>query len=441
MRILTRFLALLLLLALPLSAADLPVLSLSDALAAAEENNISLEEARVSLSQVLRNQRNVMSTFMPTLSVSAGLSPSWTLPLPDIDAGYDGLSLSAGASASFTFTGSMLRDKQERTLAKEAANLSYLSSHESITSSVTTAYWQIAVLQATVDAAATSLDDAYNSYVSVYESYESGQTDELTLYQTELSWNQAEYTLQSAKDSLVLALQAFRNMTGIEGDFQLESIDDDFTMALPTAEELFSEYAQSTLTVRAARNSLAQADLDVTTTKLSAYVPSLSTGLSYSYAGGWNTDWDYDHNSHKLTGSVTVTVPVSSMIPGGSGNTAVKDAKDAKTLASLSLRETEDDLLESIRSAITTIEQAQDNRAITEKTLKNAKRSYELSEEAFEAGLLSADDLSSARNSYLSAETSCISLSASHLIACYDLATTLNTSFEELKTKYSTETI
>lgn len=443
MKALSKLLAALLLAAmLPLAADSLPVLSLSDALAAAERNNITLEQAKVSLAQVVRNQDNVMSTFMPSLSVSAGIGPSWTLPYSNNDFAYDGLDLSASASASFTFTGSMLRDSQSRKLQKEAASLSYLSSYESVTSAVTSAYWQIAVLQSTRDLAVISLEDAYNSYVSVLESYESGQTDELTLYQTELSWNQAEYTLKTAEDSLVSALQSFRNMTGLEGDFLLEELDDSFTLLLPTAEELYSEYAPGTLDIRSARNSLAQAGLALTTARLSAYVPTLTAGLSYSYGGGWDaTSWAYGSSRHELSASLTVNVDVDALLPGSSSRASVNDAKDALTLASLSLQETEEDLLETIRSGVTTIEQAQDNRTITEKTLKNAKRSYELSEEAFEAGLLSADDLASARNTYLSAETSCLSLSATHLIACYDLAATLNTSFEELKTKYSTETL
>ena len=103
MRIHPRLISILLLSALPLCAAELPVVTLEEALTAAEENSIQLEEAAVRLNQAIRRQDAIMTTYMPTLSLSASVSTD--VPFQDIGGnplGYSGLSYSLGANASFT---------------------------------------------------------------------------------------------------------------------------------------------------------------------------------------------------------------------------------------------------------------------------------------------------------------------------------------------------
>ena len=62
--------------ALPLSAADIPVITLDEAIRSAGENNISIKSAEAVLSRSLRNADNTMGTFMPDLRLSAGEFPS-----------------------------------------------------------------------------------------------------------------------------------------------------------------------------------------------------------------------------------------------------------------------------------------------------------------------------------------------------------------------------
>ena len=69
----------------------------------------------------------------------------------------------------------------------------------------------------------------------------------------------------------------------------------------------------------------------------------------------------------------------------------------------------------------------------------SAERSYELSEEAFNAGMMTAEDLASARNNVLSERMSLTSLELNHLVSCYTLADTLNIDITELQEKYAAD--
>ena len=146
----------------------------------------------------------------------------------------------------------------------------------------------------------------------------------------------------------------------------------------------------------------------------------------------------YDHSSNALTGSLVVTLPISSMLPGSSSSIAIKDAEDAVRVSSLSLQNAKDTLLETIRECVMQIEQAQESVGMQRSSYAAAQRSYELSQEAFDAGLITADDLASARNDMLSAELSLLSTELNHLLSCYSLSFALGMDIDELTASYAT---
>ena len=135
----------------PVAAADeLPVITLDEALESAEASSISLQQARILLEQTMRNQNAVMTTFMPDLTLTAGLSTGATFPgnvslssgmTPSTTTEFSGLNVSAGLSASFSFNGTMITDAETRRIAKEGASLTYASSYRQVSNSITDTYW------------------------------------------------------------------------------------------------------------------------------------------------------------------------------------------------------------------------------------------------------------------------------------------------------------
>ena len=115
---------------LPLHAEDLQTLTLEEAVSSAEDMSIPLQQAALTLQMALRNQDAVMTTFMPDLAITAGASTGVSFPgtsatgIGQIDSPmFNGLSVNAGVSASFTFNGTMITDARTRELAKESASL------------------------------------------------------------------------------------------------------------------------------------------------------------------------------------------------------------------------------------------------------------------------------------------------------------------------------
>ena len=423
----------------PLGADDLPVITLEEALMSAESNNTELESARITLNKAVRNADNVMGTFMPTLSLEAGLNAGGSFPPAVTSPAYTGLSLSAGANASFSFDGSMAKDGERRKLSKEYATLSFLESSTLIEQNVISAYWTIAAYSIQAESARTMAEDARTQYQSILEMYDSGIEDELTLNQTELALNEAELTVKTAEDTLINSKEALKVLTGITGDFDITPLPETVFLTFPDAWEIFNRYGAGSLSIRQSRNSLSSAETELDAAKLGAYVPTIRTNIAYSYGGGWDSGWVYGTESHRLSGGVTVTVPLSSILPGGTGDSAVKDAEDDLKNASVKLRKAQDDLLSDIRDSVMRIGQYQDSMAMAEKSVSTARRTYELMTEAFDAGITSASDLASARTDLLTAELNALSYDVNQLLESYKLAYLLGISLEELQAEYGTE--
>ncbi len=439
-------------LAFPVMADDSsPVITLDEAIASADVNSISLQQARVNLNQAIRNQDAVMTTFMPDISLTAGVSTGWDFPgAPESmlnptsrsDFGFNGLDISAGATASFSFNGSMIKDGQLRSYQKEGAMLSYEQTYQSLESLIVDAYWNLAAGDLSLKAAELSYEDAKSQYDMVNDMYNSGLADELSLKEAEIGMKQAELQVKSLRDSNALLMSSFKNVTGITGDFAPEKMPELPVLTLPSAEELFAEYGDSSLDVRVAVNTLNSAKTAKDNIDIASFVPIITTSVGYSYAGAVGSDyqWDnYRHTAHGVTGSVMVSLPLSSLLPGSSTDMTRKDAADSVTLASLNLQDTKNTLLEDIRQAVMTIDQAEASLSIQRSTAETMQQAYDLAEESYQAGLTTMTDLNTRRNELLSAQIGCLSSELTKLNAVYDLSYLLDISIDEILEKYSSE--
>ena len=436
MKILHKIMILAIAAAIPLSAADVPVITLEEAIKSAKENNISVRSAQITLNQTIRNADNAAGTFMPEIRLNAGLQTGGDFPPAVQSPKYTGLVLNAGASASFSFRGSMIKDGETRALEKEAAALTFQNDYSGIEQSIISAYWTIAADAVQADSARTFAEDAERQYQSSLEMYESGIADELTLNQSELAYNQALLTVKTAEDALDNSKDVLRTLTGIEGDFLISPLPDTVYLSFPSPYEIFERYSEENLSIKRSRNSLESARVALDSAKLDAYVPSLTADLSYSYRGGWDESWNYGSSSHGLSGGISISLPIGSILPGGSSYSAIKDADDLVSIRSLALQQSQEDLLSGIRDSISRIIQYQDSMDMAGKSLESAERTYELMNEAYNAGLVTASELADTRTDVLMTQFEALSYDINQLLESYSLAHMLNIGIDELQTEY-----
>ena len=440
MKTLPKILVLLVLAAMPIAADDLPVVTLDEAIQSATENNISLQRAALLLNQTVRNQNNYVSTYLPNIGVTAKADTGVSFPTtlsPDTEFDGVGLTLSASASFNYTLNGSRITKGASRRLAKESASLGYETTYDSIEYAITSSYWALASCDIAIENAQAALESAETSYASTKEMYDRGMVDELTMANAELYLTDSRISLMQAQNDKEMALASFKAATGIIEDFQTEPLPETVELSLPSPEELFAVYGEGSVSIRSARNDLATKQNLEKAATLTQYMPVISADIGYVYNGGASTKTkEYSSNANSLSGSISVTVPLSSYIPGSSADASRKDAKDAVMDSSLALQNAQNELLDSIRSSVISINQQQASMSMLESSLATAKRTYALAEQSYDAGLITADDLAEKRTALLSAQNSMLSARVGHLLSCCSLANTLGIDLQELQEAY-----
>lgn len=410
--------------------ADIPTITLSEAIESAMENNTDMEKARLELQSSLRSASNI-SQYIPDLSLTGSAAfngsiknQSWS------NSGSFSAGISMGLGTSLI--GSTAVNNATRMLA----NLNYAIETSSLEQSVTQSYWNLVGSKKSIESAQSDLEASERTLESTKASYEAGMASSLDLANAELTVLRYQYALKLLEDAYIISQEAFRTLTGIEGDFDVTDFPEIVYLSLPTAEELYKEYGESTNSIKMLNASVSSSEAALTLQQVSNLYPSVSLALDYNVTG--TTDFEKANNiSDDFTARITVSVPISSYIPGSSANNNLKNAKDSVAISKIELNAGRKELLSSIRSLLTTIEQNRSNIEICSKLSDTAEKTYELALESYNAGLISSSELQSKMDSLSSAQLDLISAKSEYIKNVYSLAFMLNIDYESLVTLYA----
>lgn len=418
-----------------LCASSGDVLTLDEAIASAMENNISLEIAQIELRQSLRNA-SVASSYIPDISINGSFTASGSA----MDS-TGSLTARGGIGISMDLGTNLITDATEKSIERTLASLAYSSTVDSLEESVTTSYWNLVAGANQVEVAQNSLDNAKKNHEDVLEAYNSGLRSELELANAELAVAEAEGNLKALSDSYELSKESFRILTGIdEKDFVLENLPSTVFLSLPSADELYTEYAANTNTIKTYSAKVSQSETALTSTRISTQLPTvtLSTGWDIgpesTYMGSWNGSF-----SDNASVTLAFSIPISSYIPGSTGYNQVENAKDGVAIAKLDLRKAEDDLKNSISSALIDISQKKDNLLLANKKTAIAERTYELAKEAYSSGLMTLSDYLELESSLFSERISLVDARYAYFNSCNSLAFILGVDYETLIDLYGEE--
>ena len=416
-------------------------LSIKDAFQSAKENSSSYVLA-------LRQYQDSVkltdsgSSLIPSLSLSANASTGYNFE--DISLmskkGSTGLSLGVSAGATFALSPAVYTSKETKNLTNQASYLSLLSAEQNLYVSVATAYINLALAKEAVAVSQSALDIAQASLDSVQSLYDAGKAQELTLMQAQNGLSSARIDLQSKTSSLTIAKKNFKTLTGIDIDesgYTLLDINSITLLSLPEYSELFEQYKFSNNAVQSARVTIQQAELGVTTLKNTSRIPTVSASVGYTYAGATDTDWkDYGTASNRLTGTVAVSVPLDSYIPGTSTNKSIKSAENSASYAQSALDIALESLDSSMDQLVSGIDTQSDSIALLQDSLDAIEYQLKLSEDAYNAGKLSLDDLNSVRNSVTSTKYSLLSAKANYILSACSLATMIGMDYSGLNNTF-----
>lgn len=427
-------LSLLLFASLPIAAESL---SINEAFDAAKANSqsylLSLQQY-----QDYVNEENTVNPFVPSLSLTGSLSTGAGF-IPSIS--YSGIGYSVGASASLSLGPTIYNDKYVKNANNQAKLLSLFSTEETLYTNVSTAYLNVLLYREAVKVSEKSLETAQAQYDSIAASYEAGQSSELELKQAENLLQNEEYDNEQNKSSLASAERAFKVLTGVDiSSYELMSLDDLSYLELPSPEEIFNNYKENSNAIQSARNSVTVAELTLQTTKNSAYIPTVTIGASYTNSGSGIASYNYTTTgkrySDSLSASVAVSVPLDGYFPGSSSNVGVKSAENSADYARTNLEIAYEDLSSSIEDSVASLNLLENQITLLSRQVDTLTYQASLSQDAYEAGLMSLSDLQDVYDSLQNGEYSLLSAKVSYISAVNELATLIGLDGEEIYSEF-----
>jgi len=359
-----------------------------------------------------------MSTNMGFLS-SNGWNPTW-----------QGVNASVGISTSFSFNGSLINEKKEKSLSNESSLLKLESSEDDLESTVVDGYFSIAQAKDSLALAQNSLENANAQLESIKARYDAGLASELELVQAENSVASSQYSLDSIQSQYSLLIKSFQNLTGLDlTERELIDASSIEIKELLSAKDLFTRYAYSSPSVKSLDLAARSANLSYSSTKMGYTIPSLSVSAGYTFNSSYNESTSI---ADGLSVSASISLPLDSYFSSSSKAIAIEKAnnaaKDANVELSNALKDLEYSLESTCQSISLTVMQIENQ----EKIVSAFEKQYKLTEDAYYSGEVDLASLESANNSVLSAKYNLLNMKYTYIQSLYSLSRSLGVSYLDL---------
>lgn len=389
-------------------------LTLSDALAAAKENNGTIKVATLQLQQSLRNTET--NNYLPSLELEAGVSASGSI----INGTFSSTYTVGGISWSLnTATAS-----QSKALSRQTADNTYQSTLNTVSSNVTTAYWNVVAADLSLQSAKNVQVSAQSALDKTKAKFEAGKSTTLAVSQAELTESDAEYAVLVAGQTRQSALSTLSNLTGLSGDWTFQDMPQ---AVIPKSVDALLAKASDTTTIKRYQLLIDSADLSKKTTTNKYVSPSVNVSASTKVGGTLYSTTSKTSIADSTTVAVTVSLPLDHLISSSSAAVALDSADYDTKIARQNYANALASLQSSIKTAHVKLGQASSNLEKLGKHLELAQEQLTLIQDSYEAGKSSYSDYQNAMLSVENAKLSILQQKLNYTIALYDLSALVET--------------
>ncbi len=410
-------------------------LSLDDAIARGLKTNVGLLARENSSTEARVQRMQLLAAMLPTVDASFAMTEqqlslsTFGFHIPGIPSVIGPFHYQdAGANADIPiYDGRTLNAWRSRKASQRAAELSAKDARDLVVQAVASAYLQIIATSARVDATKVQVDTAQALYERARDQHRAGTSpaiDELRS-QVELKTQQQQLLAlqnQVAKDKLSLA-----RAIGLPSGQVFEITDkapykplDDITPpdALQRAYAGRADYQSALAQVRAAE--LAHRSVS------DEWLPTASVNTSYDLVGQTLGD---SHGTFSLSGSIKMNV-----FDGGRRRADMLDASTQVKQRREELANLQGQIDQEVRSALLDLKSAADQVAVAQDNVALADQTLTQARDRFAAGVTDNIEVVQAQDSVAAAQQTFISAVYAHNLAKVALARAIGATETNLKT-------
>jgi multidrug efflux system outer membrane protein len=309
----------------------------------------------------------------------------------------------------------------------------YEAARRTLVVSVSTNFYNLLASELNIEILKRDLELKKEQYEAAAASYGRGLASELEVLNAQYAYQTAGPTLNSAKNKLREDMAAFCLLIGVEPESGQEGWTEGVppvegeinirTLSLPGTSELVASFLSKRSDVQNELIALEQQRLSAQTNIFKGTPTfSISESVRLSPGSGFAPNDPSATNSFSLS----LSLPISSWVPGYADFVTRKNDKDALASAELSLADVKENAEQDIWKKLNSLSQAEEALESSAMNERIARRAYELSAQGYRAGLVSQTDFQNAGQRTLQAEQAALQSKVNYLSAVYNLAQALS---------------
>ena len=368
------------------------ILTLEECISLAKENNLSIKVQKNTLNDLKRKNETSWNSVSPSIKGDAAFQDDFINKTESFAiSGSLGLMLSTNLYS--TIKGAKLN--------YENGLLTYNQAVKQIEMSVWKTFYDLIYKTEYFSFQSQNLLTAKKNYEQNLEKFKNGKISELDVMSSRVSYEQKKPVLEEARIDLTNNLELFKNIIGVDFDDEIK-LDGSLDFLLELKDIKLPPKENPSPDVQAAKFAVEIAENNLLAQRFSSYSPVI-TG-TYKYGQALNIDNSLWNETSSL--SVGVSIPLDSYFLWSSSAVSINSKKESLESAKLNLEDAENSIRVNTENALRKINQIISMLEVSKETVALAKKTYEMTETAYNYGKTDFLTLQNASDNVLNAEVS-----------------------------------
>ena len=368
------------------------ILTLEECISLAKENNLSIKVHKNTLNDLKRKNETSWNSVSPSIKGDAAFQDDFTNKTE---------SFAISGSLGLTLSTNLYSTIKGAKLNYENGLLTYNQAVKQIEMSVWKTFYDLIYKTEYFSFQSQNLLTAKKNYEQNLEKFKNGKISELDVMSSRVSYEQKKPVLEEARIDLTNNLELFKNIIGVDFDDEIK-LDGSLDFLLELKDIKLPPKENPSPDVQAAKFAVEIAENNLLAQRFSSYSPVI-TG-TYKYGQALNIDNSLWNETSSL--SVGVSIPLDSYLPWSSSAVSINSKKEALESAKLNLEDAEKSIRVNTENALRKINQIISMLEVSKETVALAKKTYEMTETAYNYGKTDFLTLQNASDNVLNAEVS-----------------------------------
>ena len=369
------------------------ILTLEECISLAKENNLSIKVQKNTLNDLKRKNETSWNSVSPSIKGDAAFQDDFTNKTTE--------SFSISGSLGLTLSTNLYSTIKGAKLNYENGLLTYNQAVKQIEMSVWKTFYDLIYKTEYFSFQSQNLLTAKKNYEQNLEKFKNGKISELDVMSSRVSYEQKKPVLEEARIDLTNNLELFKNIIGVDFDDEIK-LDGSLDFLLELKDIKLPPKENPSPDVQAAKFAVEIAENNLLAQRFSSYSPVI-TG-TYKYGQVLNIDNSLWNETSSL--SVGVSIPLDSYLPWSSSAVSINSKKESLESAKLNLEDAEKSIRVNTENALRKINQIISMLEVSKETVALAKKTYEMTETAYNYGKTDFLTLQNASDNVLNAEVS-----------------------------------